>query len=184
MNMHRHISASAIKTTRYLYRMMLAATLSLFCVAVIVTGLAIRDKAEEWSPLGPYPEQTVDLPRSSIDGHPTISLSDPIVPVTGTKCAEVGDYRIFGTEAWQSVEPRGTSIITGSGDRNAPTDVECITTSFENVIPEQVVAAMEAQLDRGIERPLWQIVGVETPTDGDREGVTQSWRTELFGVER
>ena len=124
------------------------------------------------------------MPHSGIDGHPTVSLSSPVVVTTGTKCAEVGEYTISGTVSWQSVEPRGTSIITGSGERDAPSDESqrCVTTVYENEIPEQVVAAMAAQLARGIERPLWRIVGVETPSDGNREGVTASWRTELFGV--
>lgn len=142
---------------------------------------------EDWSPLGPYLVQTVTTSHSGRDGNATVSLrSDhPIVPVTGTKCADPGDYTISGSTSWQSVKPRGTTIITGTGERQAPGEGSdrCVTFEFENEIPPQVLAAMRAQIRRGIDRPLWRIVGVETPTDGDREGVTLSWKTEVFGIE-
>lgn len=172
------------KRAKYTAAFLIALSMIFFAVG----GFAIAKwffVEQEWSPLGPYPRQTIAAAHSGRDGNPTISLSNPIVPVNGTKCADPGDYRISGTTSWISVNPRGVSIVTGSGERDAHGEGSdrCVTFDFQNEIPPPVLSAMRGQLRRGVKRPLWRIVGVETPSDGDREGVSLSWRTETFGIE-
>lgn len=83
----------------------------LLAVAGAILFAAIRQPAP-FAPLGPYPVQQVDEPRDSND-IPVVSLSNPVVHVNGRKCNDPGDYTINGTVSWQSMDPRGTSILTG-----------------------------------------------------------------------
>lgn len=148
--------------------------------AVMFTELRPGDA---WSPLGPYPVQQVNLPHSNIDGLPQVSqvslASHGTVPVTGTKCVSGSGFDILGTSSWQSMDPRGTVIRTGEGSREAVAG--CTRIEFDNVIPVPVRRAMETQLETR-DRVVWRIMGVETPTDGTREGAPLVWRTESFAV--
>lgn len=136
----------------------------------------------EWDPLGPYPTQTVNLTRSGRDGQPTINIDETtIVPVSGRKCVTGEGFEIRGTTSWQSVDPPGTIIRTGTGVRDAVDG--CTRFHFETVIPATVLRAMRTQLNHGIDHPTWRIAGVETPARDGEEGVSRAWRTETFAVE-
>ena len=66
-----------------------------------------------------------------------------------------------------------TAVVVGgigSGDREAV----CTTSTFFNKIPDGVLEAEERRSH------TWIITGMETPADGDREGVPIVWRTEEF----
>lgn len=152
-------------------------SVALFTLAGAILYRTVSDR--EWAPLGPYPDQRVDLPRDSTD-TPVVSLTDPVVPVTGRKCVEGDGFTIVGALSYQSVRPRGTIIQTGQGRR--PATDGCVDFQFLNTIPGQVQRAMRHQLAAG-ERPLWRITGVETPISDDRgEGVRATWATEPFLV--
>lgn len=45
-----------------------------------------------------------------------------------------------------------------------------------------IVWAVRAQHARGIDRPLWQIQGIETPLGPDGPGVAEVWTTEPFAI--
>lgn len=99
--------------------------------------------------------------------------------MSGRKCNEGGGYQIAGTVSWQSVDPRGTSIRTGSGARDAVDG--CQDFEFRNDIPPDVLSVMRRQVAEGLE-PLWRITGTETPQRDSGEGVSLSWVTEPFRV--
>lgn len=155
----------------------LTLAVALLAVAGAITFAAIREPAA-FSPLGPYPQQTVDEPQNNAD-IPVVSLANPVVHVNGRKCNDAGDYQIAGTVAWQSVEPRGTSIQTGSGTRDAIPG--CTRSRYRNDIPDAVLAIMRRQVADGL-HPLWRIVGTEIPINGDGEGVPLTWSTEPFRI--
>lgn len=136
-------------------------------------------RPDPFAPLGPYPTQTVDEERDNITHTPFVSLDHPVVHVEGRKCVEGDGYTIRGTVSWQSVDPRGNSVVTGQGTRDAVDG--CTEFRFRNDIPPQVLAIMRAQVRDGL-RPLWRITGVEVPINGDGEGVPLTWTTEPFRV--
>lgn len=153
----------------------LAAALLILAGAILFA--AIR-KPEPFSPLGPYPQQQVDEPRDNTD-TPVVSLSNPVVHVNGRKCNDGSGYVITGTVSWQSLRPRGTSIRTGEGQRDAIPG--CTRFRYRDDIPDDVLAIMRRQVDDGL-APLWQITGTEVPINGDGEGVPLTWATEPFEI--
>lgn len=153
--------------------------LALLVLAGAILFAAIRH-GDPFSPLGPYPQQNVDEPRDNTD-TPVVSLTNPVVHVNGRKCNDPGDYQVTGTVSWQSMRPRGTSIRTGEGTRDAVPG--CTRFRWRNDIPDEVLAIMRRQVDDGL-RPLWRIIGVETPINVDGEGVPLTWATEPFRVTR
>lgn len=154
-----------------------AVSVALFTFAGALLFFALS-RPEPFDPLGPYPVQRVAEERDRTD-TPTVSLRHPVVHVTGRKCTEGHGYTISGVVAWQSVDPRGSGIVTGEATRDAVDG--CETFRFRNDIPERVLAVMEAQVADGL-RPLWRITGTETPINGDGEGVPLTWVTEPFRV--
>lgn len=154
--------------------------LALLCLAAAIVFYAISNRHEVFAPLGPYPEQSVLLPVER--GHPTLHLdNDPLaVPVTGRKCVTGSGYTISGVQSWQSVDPPGTIIRTGTGVREAVDG--CTTIEFVNLVPRSVESAMRSQLRAGLHRPLWRIVGLETPERDGVEGTSVTWATEPFAV--
>lgn len=149
------------------------------CVAFGLAGLLVGRvlfHSDQWSPLGPYPVQQVVAPV--VDGMPTIPLSAGTVKVRGTKCVDGAGYDVAGTSSWQSVDPRGTVIRTGTGTR--PASDGCTSFTFVNTIPASVAAAVRTQTANGIDRPVWRLAGIERPVDGTREGAELSWATEPF----
>lgn len=158
---------------------MVAVSCVLFAAGGLGLGRVLFDE-DPWAPLGPYPIQQVDAPRGG-DDLPTVSLSeDGEVPVSGRKCVREDGMTITGWVAWQSVEPRGNSVRTGTGTREAAAG--CQSFEFTNVIPPDVERIMAHQIADGL-RPVWRIVGTETPSSSERgEGVPLAWSTEPFRV--
>lgn len=157
------------------------------CLLVLAAAIfySAWSRPKPFAPLGPYPEQQVMEPRNG-QGLPVVSLDTGVVTVRGKKCADTGDYQITGTVVWQSIDPRGSSVRTGEGSREAPTEGgnECDRFTYENSIPEGVAAIMERQLNDGF-RPVWRLTGTETPTsDTSGVGVPLTWVTEPFRVTR
>lgn len=160
---------------------------SMWAVGVLATGLlavagsilfAAVNRPEPFDPLGPYPQQQVDEPRDNTD-TPSVSLANPVVHVNGRKCSTGTGYQIASYVSWQSIDPRGTSIRTGEGVRDAVDG--CQRFRYRNDIPPQVLAIMRRQIDDGLS-PVWRITGTETPINGDGEGVPLTWTTEPFRV--
>ena len=161
-------------------RVTVAVSCLAFCALGLLIGRAIFDGPGPWSPLGPYPTQRVDLPRNG-DDLPVVSLTDGEVLVVGRKCVSGSGFTVTGTVSWQSVEPRGTTIRTGEGTREV-TEPGCVSFEYLNTIPPDVARVMGHQIDDG-HRPVWRIVGIETPASPDRgEGTPQTWATEPFRV--
>lgn len=101
------------------------------------------------------------------------------VVVLAVALMTLAGFTISGIVSWQSVDPRGATVQTGTGNREA-TD-GCTTIEYRNDIPDEVVDLMRRQLDDGLE-PLWHISGVETPIDDDRTGTPATWVTEPFRI--
>lgn len=166
-------------TARHTVVGLTAIALALLCLAAAIVFYALQDPAV-FAPLGPYPEQSVLLPVER--GNPTLHLdNDPLaVPVTGRKCVTGSGYTISGVQSWQSVDPPGTIIRTGTGARDAVDG--CTTVEFVNLVPRSVESAMRTQLRAGLHRPLWRLVGIETPERDGVEGTSVTWATEPFAV--
>lgn len=167
------ISRKARRASRGL--LTLAAALVVLAAAITFNTVA---RPGRWSPLGPYPTQQVLEERDPTD-TPVVSLSDPVVHVTGEKCNDGDGYQIGGTVSWQSVDPKGTSIRTGEGTRDAQDG--CQDFEYRNDIPDDVLSVMRRQVADGLE-PLWRITGTETPQRDGEEGVSLSWVTEPFRI--
>lgn len=180
MNRDAHTEARAIgRTARNTAVALVAVALALVILAAAVVFYALRPD-RQFAPLGPYPVQHIELPVK--DGLPTLRMSDDplIVPVSGRKCVAGDGISVTGETSWQSVNPPGTVIRTGTGARE--TVDGCQTFEFVNVVPRTVRFAMESQLRAGIQRPEWRITGVETPTRDGVQGSTLAWITETFAV--
>ncbi len=116
---------------------------------------------DPWTPIGAFPEQAV------------LEVTDTTTTVEGTKCYDE-PVTVAGSFGWQSLDPAGVVVLVGSG--SAERDAGCLTQTFENPIPDEVLAHPEVR--------LWKIQGTETPiADGEgkaREGVPKAWSTEPF----
>ena len=73
-------------------------------------------------------------------------------------------------------------VIVTAADHAATRAEGCFTSRYQNDIPAEVVRAVRAQHARGIDRPLWQIQGIETPLGPDGPGVAEVWTTEPFAI--
>lgn len=152
---------------------------SLFALAGSVVWAELRTPVK-WDPLGEYPVQTI-LSRVPGVAGPAAQIDGP-VDVLATKCNNTDHAVSVTTElAWKSVDPAGTAWSRGTSlDQREP---GCQSLRFDNVIPPEVRALMQAQLDHGIEEPVWQIVGSETPVrDDGAEGVERRWSTQNFVI--
>jgi len=143
-------------------------SLILFGLVLVVGTVAVisvtRDEPD-WEPLGPFEEQTVLL------------VTDDFVSVVGTKCYSE-TVTVTGSLSWRSIEPLGTivNVFEGQADRVfADLDDGCLTQTFENSVPAEVLAHPEVT--------VWVINGVETPVadvNGSRDGLLLTWTTEPF----
>jgi hypothetical protein len=151
---------------------------SFVVTAAVVAGLVffVGGDGAPWEPLGPFPQQSV------------VAVTDDMITVVGTKCY-TESVTIRGEAGWQSVDPIGIQVATGSGvqtrdldeldDNGEPVYAEgCRTDTFENPIPPEVLAHPEVL--------IWKVAGFEEPVrdgDGDlREGLRQTWETEPFSL--
>ena len=119
-----------------------------------------------------FPQQIVN---SRVHGVPG-ARADATLSVTGTKCVSGGKaVQVTGKRYWQSERPPGTLILDGGGSALRPP--ECVTQTFENLIPAAVVNANRKLAGtRGY--AVWRLTGVERPV-GPR-GVERAWTTPPF----
>lgn len=140
----------------------------------------LAERAEVWSPLGPFPTQTVTHADSQLD-DPVFDIAEGSVRVTAQKCRSE-PVQVYGEAAWRRVSPGGYA----SPPTQFPPSVQpegCITQQFSNPIPAAVVADV---CQNGTS--IWQIGGIERPVgyvDGNgtvvaRSGVELGWETEPF----
>lgn len=157
---------------------------SLFVLSFLVLGYGIFSdihQESEYDPLGDYPVQMVTAEVILDDGTKAVYLDEP-VEVEGIKCNDsINIVTVEGSLTWQAVEPRGVLISTGEG--TSEKEPGCTTTIFQNQIPTSVHSAITAQHLRGIDQPLWRIVGIEYPIDEDgARGEPRRFETENFVV--
>ena len=148
----------------------------MFSVVSLQVGLLVSQH-EPWNPLGNYPEQIVTSRVSGING-PAVHTTRKLF-VTGTKCNNTDkEVAIRGSTFWQAVNPDGTNtgiIIPGFiGVGIRPPG--CITRHFNNLIPLDVVIAVNA----GIK--LWILSGSDVPVRPSGTGVPHLWRTQPFMI--
>ena len=152
---------------------------ALICLAAAIIYAELRTE-EVWDPLGDYPIQEVTSTVPGVNGPAT--TIDGTVDVSAIKCNNTArEVNVETTLAWRSVEPRGATWNRGGSI--AVRGPGCESLTFSNVIPDPVVALIEAQHDAGFTEPVWQIVGPETPIRADgADGQRQTWRTQNFTV--
>lgn len=160
-------------------------------------------EAARWDPLGDYPLQTVfsgdSLPQnvdpattlagsSSGTGPPSFYI-DQEINIFGTKCVKTGveglsTVQVKGTLSWVSDNPVGRIIEVGSG--GGTRGPGCITSTFNNPIPEVVLKEIERLAEKGITESDWHLTGTEVPVrtvDGvEEEGVSRTWISTTFRV--
>lgn len=165
-------------------------------LAVAVNAIAIfYATRRDWSPLGPYPTQTIELPRREIrvGNLKTLQGSTPVflvlvvrgdqwgdLPVSGEKCSSE-TVTITSSYGWRNVEPPGFSEqvqVGGSATRLAG----CTQFAFRNNVPENVRQRVREQAKAGVLATLWAVAGTEVPIRDDGEGVPQPWTTENFVI--
>lgn len=166
-------------------RMMWGAVLVAAALIILAASVfySVANRPHPFAPLGPFPRQHVVAEHNDQE-LPVVSLSHPVVSTRGTKCSDPFDGQINGTVTWQSLNPRGVSIVTGQGTRDTPSSEgeRCVSFTYRNDIPEGVASIMARQLSDGL-HPIWRITGTETPTSDTRGvGVPLTWVTEPFRV--
>jgi hypothetical protein len=168
------------RLTRVLYTgaVLIVASLLLLTYAITTDG---SDSEPLYDPLGDYPVQIVTAQEILDDGTKAVVLSHA-VEVEGVKCNDSSEpVPISGSITWQSVDPRGSVIQTGDGERTA--EPGCTTTVFQNSIPLEVQISIQSQHNSGIDRPIWRITGVEYPLDRNgARGEPRRFQTENFVV--
>lgn len=165
-------------------------------LAVILGGvLANFTRPDTWSPLGPYPDQTVvsQGPKVKADGNqlvPVVFLDGSPVQTIGTKCVKE-DVSVYGWYGWRSVSPPGPAYwpeITKEEafERGAEVrlktkgpDSDCgVELRFDNDIPPEVVEWARSLISKGVV-PEVMLTGTEIPIDKNgNQGKQITWRTE------
>lgn len=154
-------------------------SVALVSVAVVIVWAELRENPT-YDPLHYTVPQTVTSRVESLGGAPATRITDT-VDVTGEKCADEA-ISVLSTVAWKPVDPRGGSIVT-TEHNGAFREEGCVVSQYENEIPPAVVDAVTAQHARGVDAPLWQIQGVETPISPEgTEGSPEVWTTEPFAI--
>lgn len=174
-------------------------------VAILLVAFSAGAKwleAARWDPLGDYPLQTVfsgdSLPQeidpsttlagsSTSTGPPTFYV-DQEISVFGTKCVKRGEglgiVQVKGTLSWVSDNPVGRIIEVGRG--GGPRGPGCVTSTFNNPIPEEVQEEIERLAEKGVTESDWHLTGTEVPlrtVDGvEEEGVSRTWISTTFRV--
>ena len=168
----------------------IALTAVSFIVAVAAIGWAVT-RSQPWTPLGPFPEQSVDTDATVrwegrqaglLPGDyatiPAIPLAGP-VPVSGSKCYDE-TVQVFGEINWSTVDPKGGLWQTGSG--TATQNAGCHTLNFRNEVPAVV---RDYVVSTDLPFVVVTISGCETPVNDTRgEGETLCWQTEPFALVR
>lgn len=127
----------------------------------------VRDQTDDWSPLGPYPDQRV------------LEVRPDEVVIEGTKCIDREEMppvvEIRGSVTLISVDEPGIFISLFSGQRTVRRDdPDCITRTYHNLLP---VDQMRLHPEVG----TWRVVGTEVPRSAKgQEGVPAVWRSEEF----
>ncbi|MCP5029377.1 MAG: hypothetical protein GY929_24155 [Actinomycetia bacterium] len=132
------------------------AALLVALVAVAGWGTFART-SKSWSPLGPFPLQTVVHPECCDDIDPVINVHDGHVSVVAVKCRGDNVLQVETVYAWHRISPPGLAI---AGD-DIPAVIEpagCTTTQYHNDIP---AAVADNVCTHG--SSVWQLVGSETP---------------------
>lgn len=160
----------------------------------LVFGWYVFIKSPPWSPLGPYPTQTIRLPyeainlpdtsnQSSAAKFPTLIIKDgvwPDLPVKSEKCASE-TTNVFGDLNWTSVEPPG-SVFDISDGATAIRVVGCTQFSYSNPVPDIVKKRIDDLNRQGQKTTLWRINGSETPIREGEKGLSVVWTTETFAI--
>lgn len=141
---------------------------------------------DQWTPLGPFPTQTVKgtttypiKTDTAIVEYPAVSVNDDSVRVTGTKCYQER-VQVQGAVSWSSVEPPGLNLNVGEGTNEF--EKGCVETSYVNLIPPTVKTWANQRFAEGAEFVLIRISGRQTAFDDQRESVPLTWRTETFAI--
>lgn len=147
-------------------RAMLFVGLGGIVIAVAMSFFAVtRAPREAWDPLGSFPVQHVT-------NGPNIRVTDT-VNVTGTKCTHE-TVLTRGSKYWQAVDVRGSIIYDGQGVGTLQKG--CTTLTFQNRIPDDVVAIVRAGGPK-----VWHIEGTTTPLKpGGEQGVPRTYQSTDF----
>jgi hypothetical protein len=140
-----------------------------------------------WMLLNPTPERVVldnTVPQdvtNTVTGvpGPAVIAGDGVVNVLATKCNLTDTpLDVRGDIIWQSVDPRGFTLVTGQGVSQRA--VGCTDFAFANPIPSAVVEHTQTLVDKGRAFVVWQIVGTERPQCDNC--ADEDWWSEPFRV--
>lgn len=158
---------------------LIGASVALF-VGSIVYVFALR--VEPYAPISYTTQQIaaitddgrLEVPEVEGVEAPSVYL-DELVPTLGDVCNSANvAVKVSGGISWERLTPRGFRVSAGRGTNEI--EPGCRSLAFENMIPEEVRADVEAS-----DVPeLWQIAGV-VQIDEPNGGTTQ-WRTESFWI--
>lgn len=157
----------------------------------------LYEKENQFDPLGSVSgsEYTIQTVLNTVPGVPGPAIEVPTsgpanvsLRVTGVKCNNSDKpVSIRGSWWWRSQVPSAAPIKQAA---NSPAGSfrppGCIGRSTEqpyiNLLPDEVINAMQKHARQGYPEQTWILVGEETPfreSDG-REGVTHQWQTINF----
>lgn len=146
-------------------------------------------EATRWDPLGEYPLQEASSPNvpNEVDAAdpaqiPTIYMDEKIT-VTGIKCVSesAGVVTVRGELWWVSDQPPAYLLFAGEGGgKRGP---GCVSATYRNAIPDNVIEAIEDMVTEGVEQSTWHLSGTEVPvrTNGDK-GVDRTWNSTSFVI--
>ena len=145
-----------------------------FLVGTFVVAPALQRDDPRFDPFR-LPDQTV---LSRVSGVIGPAAHDGFVSVQGTKCNDSAmPVHVVSERSWQTAEPPG--IIIGLPKGKGVLPVGCITQTFLDPIPPEVVIFNDRLLTRGL-HPKWFVTALLTPEGA--HVVPRAWRTEPFRI--
>lgn len=141
-----------------------------------------------FNPWGQFPVQDV-LPEGASDitingVSEVFSLSDvEVIGVTATRCTVVEEpVEVGGTVHWFIVVPPAKQYTTNTREGGTELLPGCTTSTFRNVIPDEVRTDVEKLL-KTEPYVIMNIHGYTVPyEDGEEAGVRKTWTTENFAL--
>ncbi len=131
-------------------------------------------KRGEGVKLEDLPTTTTTEPTTTAPGATTTTPPEPVL----------GTVQVRGTLSWVSDNPPGRIIAVGRG--GGARGPGCVSSTFRNPIPEEVLVEIERLAAQGITQSDWHLTGTEVPVrtvDGvEEEGVSRTWTSTTFRV--
>lgn len=163
-------------------------TTALVVVIIVVllgVGVIWKSKTQDYDPLGNYPIQVV---VNKLPGHsePALNINDTI-DVFATKCVKSeSPVRILSSSSWVLVNPtkNGDNVtIPKSNGNSRLASTGCTTTSYNNVMNQEMLDQLNALAKQGMHESTWYLAGVDVPiSSAGKNGNIRIWQTQNFTI--